>query len=284
MYYHPLKSPHGSGRHRSRYCGERSTELQNLILRFRRVRRVCRPYFAIVVRLLIVLFTVIELKPTISHFDDELLPFISRVNVLLGTMASVFSVIYFDVRAFNVIVILAIFIKFLFDMTEHERFSLFQQLAWITLHATAVLFSMFTGRRRSICKPTAFKSPIKGDSFLSCTLKHMQQVDVLEAGIRMQVAILAIDYSLSSHVGGTAFFFTLPFAVLYATGYSTRRNGAVTLLLLFVYALSSENSPILGFNWVKVVSTMAAAALTLSVGPGLLTVDEWLACSKQLCY
>lgn len=284
MLYNPVRSPNASGRHRSRNCGEHNTELYSLILRFRRFRRVCRPHFAVIVRLLIVSFTVIELRPTLSHFDDDLIPFLSRVNVLLGTAASIFSVMFFDVRAFNVVVIVAILIKFLFDITEHVRISLFQQLAWITLHATAVLFSMFTGRRRSISRPTAFKSPAKGGSFLSSTLKHMRQVDVLEAGIRMQVAILAIDYSLSSHMGGTAFFFTLPFAVLYASGYSTRRNGVVTLLLLFVYAAMSDKSPILGFNWVKVISTMAAAALTLSVGPGMLTVDEWIASSSQLCY
>lgn len=288
MFHQTFGSPRGSGRHRSKNCGERSTELQNLILRLRRARRVCRPHFAIVVRLLIVLFTVVELKPKLGpangHLEDELWAFISRLNVLLGIMASILSVIFFDVGFFNVFVILSISVKFIFEMNDHERFSMFQQLAWITLHATAVLFSMFTGRRRSICNPIVFKSNHKTETFLRSTLKHMRQVDILEAGIRLQASILAIDYSLSSRVGGTGFFFTLPFAFLYATGYSTRKNGMVTLLLLLSYALTNEDSPILGFNLVKVISTLAAAALDLTVGPGMLTMDEWFASSNQLCY
>lgn len=288
MFSQTFNSSRRSGRHRSKNCCGRSTELQNLILRLRRARRVCRPHFAIIVRLIIVLFTVIELRPELrpakGNFEGELWAFISRLNVLLGTMASILSVIYFDVRVFNIFVILSIFVKFLFDMTDHERFSVFQQLAWITLHATAVLFSMFTGRRRSISKPLVFKSSAKVGTFLLSTLKHMRQVDILEAGIRLQASILAIDYSFSSRVGGTGFFFTLPFAFLYATGYSTRKHGTVTLLLLLSYALTNENSPILGFNLVKVISTLAAAVLTLTVGPGMLTVDEWFVSSNQLCY
>lgn len=283
--FHPLHNcPRPSGRHRTKKCGDRSTELQDLILRFRRARRICRPYFVVVIRLFIMLFTVVELKPGVEHAEDEFWPFVSRLNVLVGTIASLLSVIYFDCRLFSFAVIASIFTKFLFDVCMHQHLSLFQHMAWLSFHATAVTFSMLIGRRRSITKPLVFKASTKTEAYYIANMKHVRHVDILEAGLRLQAALVTIDYSLSAKVGGTGCFFTIPFALLYAAGYSTAKNGTAVLGFLVLYAMMSEKSPILGFTMVRAVSTMAAGMLGLTVGPGMLTVDEWLDSARQLCY
>lgn len=270
-----------SGRHRTRK--NRSLELQNFILRVRRARRVCRPHLVVLARLLIVLFSVIELKPTEAHFDDDFWPSISRLNDILGIVAAVLAVIYFDTRIFNFVVVGSILIEFLFDMHSRERYCVPGLIAWMTFHCTAVLFSAFVGRRRSIIQPQVLKCVQAGGYYLA-NIRNLRNVDILEVGIRLQVSILTIDYSLTSPVGATGFVFTLPFVLLFLVGYSTQKNGIVVLLLLLFYSTTNETSPILRFNFIKCISTLSVASLSLSVGPGALAIDEWLATKKQLCY
>lgn len=283
--FHPLyNKPRTSGRYRSKRCGDRSTELQNLILNIRRARRICRPHYVVVIRLFIMLFTVVGLKPVIGHSEEDFWPFVSRLNVLSGTVASLLSVVYFDYKIFSCAVICAIFIKFMLDVCMHGHALLYQNMAWLSFHATAVMFSMLIGRRRSISKPLVFKASTKTEAYYIANLKHLRLTDVLEAGLRLQAALLVIDYSLSSKVGGTGCFFTLPFALLYAAGYSTGKNGTVVLGLLAVFAMMNDKSPLFGFSLVRTVSTIAGGMLGLTVGPGMLTMDEWLDAAGQLCY
>lgn len=157
-------------------------------------------------------------------------------------------------------------------------------MAWLSFHATAVAFSMLIGRRRSISKPLLFKANTKTDAYYLANLRHVRSIDVLEAGLRLQAALLAVDYSISSKAGGTSCFFTLPFAFLYAAGYSTTKNGTVVLGLLVIFAMMNDKSSVFRFCPVQTVSTIAGGMLGLMVGPGMLTVDEWLDAARQLYY
>lgn len=238
----------------------------------------------IAVRALIVIFTVIELRPAHGHLTGEMLPFFSRLGVLAGFMASLLSIIFFDIRVFNFIIVGAVILKFVFDIITHEHIVLPKLIASVSFHSTAILFSALVGRRRSISKPSALRANVANDRVYFQSLKGLRHVDLLEAGTRLQASILALDYSLSGNVGSSGFFFTLPFAALFLAGYSTQRNGAILLIILFSFSVVSETSPILGFNFTKTASTVGGAMLGIFVGPGLLTVDEWLATAKQLCY
>lgn len=281
MFHSPRLSGRLSGRYRT--GKNHSLELQNFLLRFRRVRRVCHRHIVIFARVLIVLFAILELQPAAGHFDDDIWPFLSRLNVFVGFLASTLAIIYFDVRVFNFVIVASIIVEFFFDVRFYGLHSIPHLLAYVTFHSTAVLFSTFVGRRRSIVLPQVFKNCHSSRNYLA-NLRSIRYVDILEAGIRLQVSILVIDYSLSASVGATGFMFTVPFVGLFLAGYCTQWNGIVVLLLLFLYATTNGTSPILDFSLTKCVSTLVAASLSLSVGPGCLTVDEWLASKSQLCY
>lgn len=280
----PRATNRTSGRHRSSRLTGQSTFARNFLLETRRAKRICRPFLPVLARALIVIFTAIELRPITAHLDGYFTPFISRIGVLAGFMASIMSVIFFDLRIFNFVVIAAIFLKFLLDVYSHEFRNIHQIVASLCFHSTAILFSTLVGRRRSISKPSALRSTISTNGYYMESLRGLRNIDVLEAGTRLQASLLALDYSLSRKVGSTAFFFTLPFAVLFLFGYCTQRNGTILLILLFCFSVMNESSPVLGFNFTKTISTVSGAMLGIFVGPGLLTVDEWLATAKQLCY
>lgn len=258
------------------------------MLQLRRLRRVCRPLLPIIVRALIVIFTAIELKPATPSLSDtsRITPLLSRIGVMAGTLSALLSVIFFDVRVFNFVTIGAVVLHFAFNIHAMggPDISVSKLAAFVCFHSTAILFSALVGRRRSISKPSVLRANASYKRFYLHNLKAVRHVDLLEAGTRLQACILALDYSLARSVKSSAFFFTLPFAALFLAGYATQKNGAVLLLLLLSFAVVNESSPLLGFNFTKTVSTVSGAFLGLSVGPGLLTVDEWLATADQLYY
>lgn len=274
----------------------------------RRLRRVCRPLLPIVIRALIVTLTATELKPAIETHDGIAM-ILSRLGVVAGILSALLSVIFFDVRAFNFVTVGAVCVHFALRAIEmgvgvdgdkrkvglgsemmkqvgvSQRMNVIRIGAFMCFHSTAILFSTLVGRRRSICKPSALRAAAaarKRAYFGS--LKEVRHVDVLEAGTRLQACILALDYALARSARSSVFLLTLPFAALFLAGYATRRNGAVLLMLLLGLAAATDRSPLLGFNFAKTVSTVSSALLGLAVGPGLLTVDEWLATANQLCY
>lgn len=291
-------------RHRSHPFAGRSTRLQHLILQSRRIRRLSRPYIPVAIRLCIVLFTVIQLRPVSDHIhqhsydhlsidhlsiehhfiEHHFIPFISRAVVLSAITAAILSVIFFDTPIFAVIVIATLNIQFLVDLFTNKQTSFYQLFPALCFHCTAILFSTIVGRRRSIAKSSLLRTTLISKPNFASTLKCLRHVDVLEAAARLEASILTIDYSLSAKVGTTALCFTLPFAALFLAGYSTQRNGTVVILLLFAFSCVTEKSPILGFNFIKSITAIASTALSLFVGPGLLTVDQWLATAEQLCY
>lgn len=282
-----LRSARVSPRHCThRVTGDTNAHIHNLILRFRRIRRLCRPYIPVIVRLCIVLFTVIELHPT-ENTTSNIFSVLSRLGIITAILSAFFSVIFFDTRVFNLVIVATIFVKFFFDLNMSKPFLLHQLVASVCFHTTSILFSTAVGRRRSITKPIALRcSKIDGGlkEYYMEVLATLRQVDVLEAGTRLQASLLAIDYSLSRDAGVTSFMFTLPFAILFLVGYGTQRNGFVLLILLSWLSISNDKSPVFGFNFLKTFGTVSGALLGLLVGPGSLAIDEWLATNNQLCY
>lgn len=222
-----------------------------------------------------------------GSLDHSIWPLIMRLGTMTATLSAFLSIVFFDVKTFNFITIAAILLHVFVLCMQHrqKRISTVSLLAFVCFHSTSILFSTLVGRRRSITKPSVLRAKAlstKNDYLYH--FKTMRHVDILEAGARAQACLLALDYSLAGSLWMSGFVLTLPFAILFLAGYGTQRNGVVLLLLLTWFAAKTENSPILGFNFTKTLSTLGSAALALSVGPGLLTVDEWIATSKQLCY
>lgn len=277
-----------------------TTLLHNLLLRMRRLRRVSRPILPLIIRFFIVLFSVIELKPHIPITSInttppiipslpylQLLPFLSRATVILAILSALLSVIFFDVRILNVVTVVAILLNLVTTMYDHSHRSIYHLLTIATFHCTAILFTALVGRRRSISKPSALRASMLGNQnkpYYLAILRGLRNVDVLEAATRLQAAILLLDFSLAHTNGLSVFLFTSPFALSFLFGYATQKNGTLVLLLLCALAASMQSSAVLTFDFVKTISTIAAGFLGLVVGPGLLTVDEWLATANQLCY
>jgi len=204
--------------------------------------------------------------------------------VLVATFSSVLSVIFFDVKCFNVALLGAIGVRFLSDLVHAQEYSVLQLIAGILFQGTAVFFSSIVGRRRSLSKhggrmPGMYVS----GNYLDC-LKYAKRLDVLDVGVRLQAAVLVLDYALSSRIGGTLFMLTLPFSILFVAGYCTQRNGTVVVILLVLFSIVTESSPMFGFNFSKTISTASGAILALSIGPGMLTTDEWMARQDDLCF
>lgn len=282
MYNDYQRTVRPSGRHRPPKFSPESPSIQNLLLSIRRARRICRPYIPILLRAIIVIFAAIQLKPTESH--DHIAPFASRAVVLSTILASFLSIIFFDTKLFNFFTVTGLICKFCMDIRMLHHISFHHLSATMSFHVTPILFSTFVGRRRSISKPSALRANISHKRHYLHNLKTLRNVDILEAGTRLQAALLVLDFSLSSKLNRSAFFFSLPFALLYLVGYSTKRNGSIVLTLLITYSVVGHTSFVLGFDFGKTIVCVAGALLGLLVGPGLLTVDEWLATSKQLCY
>lgn len=270
--------------HRPNRLPSSNPSFHNFFLQLRRFRRLCRPFTPILFRAIIVLFTAIGLRPTAAHLTSALLPTLSRFAVLCGLLSSLLSLIFFDVRLFNYALLLAVFLVFVVDVRQHNHIPLPTLLANLCFHSTAILFSTLVGRRRSICKPSALRHNAASKHYYMYALRTLRNVDVLEAGTRLQACILALDYSLAHTHATSPFFITLPFAFLFLIGYATQRNGIALLLLLLAFSLINQTSSFLAFNFTKTATTVGATALALSVGPGMLTVDEWLATTHQLCY
>lgn len=154
-------------------------------------------------------------------------------------------------------------------------------LARLSFHLTPLLFSCLIGRRRCISRPLLFK-PSTQASFEF--FKQLKYVDILELGIRLQIAVLLMDYCLAKSIGLTVCFFAAPFAALYAAGFSTTKNGTVVLGLLTALTIIVEKSPILAFGKIASFACVAGGGLALLVGPGMITMDEWLERARQLCY
>lgn len=260
-----------------------SAQINSILLHARRARRVVRPLLPIVVRALIVALTAVELRPS-QETSSEFLAVLSRFGVVAGILSALLSVVFFDMRMFNFISVAAVCLQFVFHAMGASTNSLPRIAVFVCFHSTAILFSALVGRRRSICKPSALRAAAAQKRAYFGSLKGLRHVDVLEASTRLQACILALDYAFARSVRSSTFLLTLPFAALFLAGYCTQRNGAVVLLVLLSLAAATDHSPLLGFNFTKTISTISSAILGLSVGPGLLTVDEWLATANQLCY
>ena len=271
-------------RYRSSCIARRSTRIHDFLLHLRRLRRTCRPYIPILLRLCIVMFTIIELRPISTPMHAHVLNTISRATVLTAITAAFLSVIFFDTPIFGFIVIAALSVQFVLNLIHNHNSPFFHLLAALCFNSTAILFSTTVGRRRSITKPSALRAALRHSHNYAASLRSVRNVDILEVGARLQASLLAVDYAMCGKVGPSALYFTLPFAALYLVGYSTQRNGSVVVVLLLAFSVVTDHSAILGFNFFKSVVTVGSATLSLLVGPGLLTVDEWLASAEQLCY
>lgn len=215
-------------------------------------------------------------------------PFLSRLGIVVASLSAILSVVFFDVKAFNFVTVTAVAVHGIILVLNFggKHASIISLSAFPAFHCTAIMLSTFVGRRRSITKPTVLRATsvsAKRGRILAC-LKSVRNVDLLEAGVRAQTCLLALDYASAHTLWMAAFALTLPFAALFFAGYATRKNGVVILMLLAWFAVKNEFSPTFGFNLAKTVSTLGGAFLALSVGPGNLTVDEWIATSKQLCF
>lgn len=273
--------------------------LHTLLLQSRRFRRVCRPLLPIVLRALIVMFSTLDLAQTTSRTAPTThtmvsstaarlgSPLLSHVVLVSAMLSALLSVIFFDVRAFNFVSVASVALHFMLRIhaapQAHWAYTL-ELAAFAAFHTTTVLLSTYVGRRRSIRKPSVLRAHTSCKRCYLDDLRGLRHVDVLEAGTRLQTVVLALDYSLARSARACTFMVTLPVAALYLAGYATRKNGAMLLLLLGCLGVAHDSSPLLGFNFAKTVSTMSGAVLGLSVGPGLLTADEWLATADQLCY
>lgn len=215
-------------------------------------------------------------------------PFLSRLGIVVASFSAILSVVFFDIKAFNFVTVSAVIVHGFILFLQHgeKRASAVSLVAFSSFHCTAILLSTFVGRRRSITKPSVLRVSTLAakEGRILNSLKSVRNVDLLEAGARAQACVLALDYALAHTLWMTTFALTLPFAALFFAGYATQKNGTVLLMLLLWFAVNQEFSPTLGFNLAKTVSTLGGAFLALSVGPGNLTVDEWMATSKQLCF
>lgn len=262
-----------------------NSPFHSLFLHIRRFKRVARPLTPLILRSLIVLFTVIQLHPintTSTH--TNYMPFLSRASVLAGVLSAPLSIIFFDIQIFNFTLIAAVFFNFVIDVREHNHLPLPTLLAALIFHSTAVLLSTVVGRRRSISKPSALRANLAYKHHYFATLRTVRQVHVLELAIRLQAAILTIDHALSRSNPSSAVFLALPFVLFFLLGYHTRRNGAIVVLMLTFFALTTQHSQFLVFNLLNTLATVVAGILVICVGPGMLTVDEWIATSQQLYY
>lgn len=260
-----------------------STQINSILLHASRARRIVRPLLPIVVRALIVALTAVELRPDQTTSSDGL-DLLSRVGVVVGTLSALLSVVFFDVRMFNFVTVAAVCLHFACHAVGASPSSLLTIGTFVFFHNTSILFSALIGRRRSICRPSALRAAAAHKRTYFGSLKGLRHVDVLEAGTRFQACVLVLDYALTRSARSPMFLLTLPFVALFLAGYSTQRNGTVVLLILLSLATVTDRSLLLGFNFTKTVSTISGTILGLSVGPGLLTVDEWLATANQLCY
>ncbi|PXF45723.1 hypothetical protein BWQ96_04491 [Gracilariopsis chorda] len=269
---------------RLRSTRPRNSPFHSVILHLRRFKRVVRPLTPIVLRSLIVLFTAIQLQPINTPTHANYIPVLSRASVLAGVLSAPLSIIFFDIRIFNFTLIAAIFLNFVIDVREHNHLPLPTLLAALIFHSTAVLLSTLVGRRRSISKPSALRANLAHKRHYFATLRTVRYVHILELAVRLQACILTIDHALSQANASSAVFLALPFALFFLLGYNSRRNGAVVLLMLTFFAFTTQHSQFLAFDLLNTLASVAAGVLVLCVGPGLLTIDEWLATTQQLYY
>lgn len=256
--------------------------VNGLILKLRRIRRVCRPIFPIAIRVLLVLLTAFHLQPfTLQfHLATTTIGIISRLSLMTALITSLLSIIFFDTQLFNYITIISLFIQSITTLNKHQEtvILLLKKMMFTIFHISCILLSTLVGRRRSITKPCTLRKK----SYLINLKSTLRHVDVLDAAIRLQASILTLDYALG--VSKTICAFSLPFVIPFSFGYSTHNNGTVVLLLLICFTCFVHKSPLLEFNAVHSTATICGTLLTLTVGPGLLSVDEWIATANQLCY
>lgn len=136
---------------------------------------------------------------------------------------------------------------------------------------------MLVGRRRSISKPSALRSNKR--SFLASLPHTVRHVDLLDLAIRLQASLLLIDCA------SFPLLFSIPVALAFALGYAIQRLGPLVISLIVWSAFMSSTRPLIALSFPTVAATTTATLLAIAVGPGHLTIDEWLAMStQQLCY
>lgn len=259
-------------------------QVRDFILQIRRTRRLLRPHLPLLTRALISVFTAFVLRENAHFAMGDTWHFIMSTSVMLASMASVLSLVFFDIKFFNLVLIGSVLVCFFGDLCHYQQFSVVQLLAGTMFQITALSFSSLVGRRKSLNKPGHQRQRIRSSGEVLEIFKDIEKTDLVEAGIRMQTTLLVLDYALSEKLGRTLFLFTLPFALLFLAGYCTQRNGTVVIVLLIVFSVVTESSLVLGFNFPQTVCTASGAILALSVGPGMLTTDEWMASKEDLYF
>lgn len=351
------------------------THVDSLVLRYNRVRRLCRPFFPFLIRLLLVLVTVVNLQPLsfflpspspssqsaqhtyhldldldlsvapahnataphhpVAHLplhndtvttqqqqfahahhhvartvssksaEHSLLGVCTRFVIILTTLASFLSLVFFDVHLFSIGSIalfnlhyIFLYISFISSTSSSSTSSnthspaavhVIHAMLFQLFHSCALLFSALLGRRRSMAKP----SPLRNKKFLANIPHGVRHIDLLDVAVRLQTAILILDHYVlspsSPHLPimpAVALAVALPSALAFMLGYTIRRSGITAVIALLTAAVTASTHPshLLGFSFSNTLSTACAALLSLVTGPGLLTVDEWLATRQQLCY
>lgn len=256
------------------------------MLRARRVKRALRPQLPLVFRALIVVMFV-------AGIERSLYDALESPDLMLGPgfwlvcmAAAMASIVRFDDPVPVAVLLVAAGVRFVHALFCHEEHPVHTTFAKACVQVSALLLSWSVGRRRCIARSSALALKVrqsKGSSFGALS-KKMRYVDIFEAGIRLQAALVAVDYSLSSQVGPTGCMLTILFAIVFAVGYDTRRNGLPVLILLSVFALFVESSPVLGFTRSQAIALIAATALGLTTGPGSVSIDECLLRRLDLCY